>query len=455
MLMLRIIVKILLIVLISGFNLLNISAQTDYSLLIPNPKSILTKEQLVKDKETLNIFHPNAFNSFPETEWDSLIDVVAKELPLVPIKETEKILIRRKLLDRVTYEDPHLRFLAVLGKEGTLKIKMKNIKALPFTFINISDTLLVDKGYDDSLIKGDRILKINDINVIDFLETSYRDRYMSGYALQTYHHFTFSSSYKIKLIRNTRKKEVCVSGLPLTNDFFHKLNGSIEEKIINEQRVGYFRIDNFDYNKYLIKRLGRFIDKVKKKGYKNIIIDLRKNPGGNGDRFDELFSMFTNKTQLPYLKGAKLKISKATYKDYSYTEEDFGRLVDLPDSLIIKTCPLDNSKYKGNINYYILISRNTGSIASSFANIMQYNNIGLLVGEPLAHNALNYGEVITAERDNSFWTISTVENFENTKAVDGILIPDISIPFVASEYIKGGDPVLEKCLKYIDNSTNK
>jgi len=77
------------------------------------------------------------------------------------------------------------------------------------------------------------------------------------------------------------------------------------------------------------------------------------------------------------------------------------------------------------------------------------------VGEPLAHNALNYGEVITAERDNSFWTISTVENFEHTKAKNGILRPDVLIPFVASEYMNGGDPVLEKCLQFINNSSNK
>jgi len=447
--------KILLIVLISRCNFSKSFAQADCSLLIPNPKSLLTKEQLVKDKEALKNYHPNAFNSFSEIKWDSLIEMIAKDLPLEPIRETDKTLIRRKLLDIITYEDPHLRFLPVLGKKGTLKIKMKKIKALPFNVINISDTLIIDESYNKNLIKGDRILSINGININDFLKSSYRDRYMSGYALQTYHHFTFSSFYNIELIRNNKKVDVCVSGAPLTNDFFYKLSGSIQEKIFDEQMTGYFRIDNFDYNQYLVKRLGRFLDKVKKKGYKNVIIDIRKNPGGSGDRFDELFSMFTNKAIIPYQYRVKLKVSKATYKNYSYSKEDFGKLIDLPDSLIVKECPLDVSKYKGDINYYTLISKNTGSIASSFANIMQYNELGLLVGEPLAHNALNYGEVITAERDNSFWAISTVENFEYTKAENGIIKPDISIPFVASKYMNGKDPVLEECLEYIINNTDK
>ena len=148
--------------------------------------------------------------------------------------------------------------------------------------------------------------------------------------------------------------------------------------------------------------------------------------------------------------GVKLKVSKATYKDYFYSVNDFGKLVNLPDSLFVRECPLDSSLYKGDINYFVLVSKNTASMAATFANILQYNNIGLVVGESLAHNALNYGEIITAERDNSFWTISTVENLEYTKAENGILRPDISIPFVAKEYMEGGDPILEKCLEYIN-----
>jgi len=437
------------ILLLSACSSVKITNETDYSILIPNPKSLLTKEQLIKDKEALRNYHPNPFNSFPETEWDSLIEVVAKELPLLPIRETEKTLIRRKLLDRMTYEDPHLRFVPFLGKKEGLKIKVKQVRALPFTLIHISDTLIIDESFHQDLNKGDRILSINGISAHSFLESSYRDRYMLGYTLQTFHHFIFSPTYKINLTRNNKPIEIEIPGFKLNAGNQYLLRGQIEEKIFDDYKTGYFSINEFSFNGYIIKRLSKFIDTVKEKGYSNIVIDIRKNRGGSGDRFDELFSLFTNKEKLPYLSGSKLKVSKATYKDYSYSEEDFCKLVELPDSLIVKECPLDLSKYKGDMNYYTLISKNTGSIASSFANIMQYNDLGKLVGEPLAHNALNYGEVITAERDNSFWTISTVENFEYTKAENGILRPDISIPFVAAEYMKGGDPVLEKLLKMI------
>ncbi|MBN2595518.1 MAG: hypothetical protein JXR82_01895 [Marinifilaceae bacterium] len=269
-------------------------SQSNYSLAIPNPKSLLTKEQLIKDKEALKSYHPNPFNSFPEREWDSLIEVIAKELPLEPIMETEKTLIRRKLLDRITFEDPHLRFIPVLGKTGTLKVKMKKINALPFTLLNISDTLLIDRSFDEKIHSGDRVLSINNIDAVTYLESSYRDRYMSGYALQTFHHFSFTSDYNIKLVRNNQLKEILIKGIPMDNGFFPKLYGDIEEKIIDKNKTGYFSINNFDYNKYLVKCLGRYLDKVKKEGYKNVIIDIRKNPGGSGDHFDELFSLLSN-----------------------------------------------------------------------------------------------------------------------------------------------------------------
>ncbi|NOU62300.1 S41 family peptidase [Marinifilum caeruleilacunae] len=448
--------RILQIILIIAFDYVPIVVfgQTEDILRILNSKSVITKEQLIKDKETLKNYHPNPFNSFPEHEWDSLIEVIAKELPKEPIPESKKTLIRRKLLDRVTYEDPHVRFLPVLGNKKNKNSKVKSIRVLPISLLNISDTLIVDKSFHPDILRGDRILKVNGIEADNFLESSYRDRYMSGYTLQIYHHFNFAPEYNIVLVRNDTQEEVNIHGFPLTNGNLIKFKGDdTEQRIIDKNEIGYCCINNFSYNKYLVKSLDRFIDKLMVKGYKNLIIDIRKNPGGRGDHFDELISMFTNKKKIPYQSGIKLKVSKATYKDYSYTEEDIGKLIDLPDSFVVKECPLDKSKYKGDINYYVLISRQTASMAATFANIMQYNKIGLLVGEPLAHNALNYGEVITAERGNSFWTISTVQNFEYTNAEDGILKPDIEIPFIAREYMNGGDPVLEKCIELINSNT--
>lgn len=127
--------------------------------------------------------------------------------------------------------------------------------------------------------------------------------------------------------------------------------------------------------------------------------------------------------------------------------------MSLPDSMVLKTVPLISELYRGEFDYYVLVSRGTHSQAATFANIFQYNNLGKIVGEPLQKNALKFGEVIrTSFKKSSAVIISTVEYDEYSKAVDGVLVPDISIPYIASEYMQGGDPVLEKLIEIINTN---
>ena len=174
--------------------------------------------------------------------------------------------------------------------------------------------------------------------------------------------------------------------------------------------------------------------------------------------------MLINKPAIDYQKGQKLMVSKATLNDYDFlTEEMIGQVVDIPDSLIIKTLPLDNELFIDGVKYYVMMDEGTASTAASFCNILQYNDAAQLVGEPLMHNALKYGECLDSK---IFWHplrkeikvfkawlgvsgISTTEYDEHTKAVDGYLMPDIPIPYVAEEYMTGRDAMLDKLLEII------
>ena len=48
--------------------------------------------------------------------------------------------------------------------------------------------------------------------------------------------------------------------------------------------------------------------------------------------------------------------------------------------------------------------------------------------------------------------ISTVEFDEYTRAVDGVLMPDIAIPYVARDYLSGRDAMLDKLLEIIESN---
>lgn len=379
------------------------------------------------------------------------IDSVLNSYNQDSITMTELVKLYRGVLDLFTLEDPHFRIYPVFFRNSSNKDAMRKnyhkfIKTLPCNLLQINDSLIVDTSTDRNLQKGDIVLEINGVGNKELLDYTYRDRYIDTYMMMIQNNLMFKNNYHVQLIRNGKPLDLKIAGITLEN--YEK---SLIEELISEKtygNIGYFAINEFDRNSTIIKQLRKLIKEVKALGGKNIIIDLRKNGGGNGEDFDKLLSIFTPKSKIDYLKSAKVRISEKTIPDYGYADS-IGKMVALPDAEIIKEIPLQSKLYMGEMNYYVLISRNTGSMASSFANIMQYHNLGILVGEPMRHNATRYGEVIDGYAPTNYLTYSTMKYDEHTKAVNGVVAPDISIPYIAEEYAKGGDPVLEKLLKII------
>lgn len=320
---------------------------------------------------------------------------------------------------------------------------------LPFNLLQIEDSLLVNKSLSNKILKGDLILSVNGKSAKKILDYTYRDRYINSITMQLQNDMMFYPNYDLELIRNGKNIKTKVSGVSL-NEYRNLLvnTENITSKILG-QDIGYFEIKKFEKNKKIIKKLRKLIEEIRVIGGNSIIIDIRKNGGGSGNDFDKLISIFTPKKEIDYLKDAKILVTEKT----SLENGAIGDVISLPNAKVLKKIPLKPNLYMGKMNYYILMSINTGSIASSFANIMQYNTFGTLVGEPMRYNATKYGDVI--EQNSEFRLIhSTVEYDEYTKAVNGIVKPDISIPFIAEEYAKGGDPILEELIKIIKKKEN-
>ena len=135
------------------------------------------------------------------------------------------------------------------------------------------------------------------------------------------------------------------------------------------------------------------------------------------------------------------------------TEEMLGQIVPLPEEEYVRSFPTDPKMHVGGLRYYVLVGRDTGSIAASFVNMLQYHGAAELAGEPLRHNALKYGEVL----DGGFLmptnlyqgAVSMVRIDECTRAVDGVVQPDIPVPCIAAEYLTGRDGQLDRLLAII------
>ncbi|MDE5708341.1 MAG: hypothetical protein K2I32_02640, partial [Alistipes sp.] len=167
---------------------------------------------------------------------------------------------------------------------------------------------------------------------------------------------------------------------------------------------------------------------------------------------------FIDKPVVDYCTGQRVKVSKESMRYYDFlTEEQLGQVVELPETEYVRSFETNPKMYVGGMHYYVLVSHDTGSIAASFVNMLQYHGAAQLVGEPLRHNALKYGEVL----DGGWFvpvqlaesSVSMVEIDECTRRDDGYVVPDIAIPYVAAEYLTGCDAVLEKLLETIKGAS--
>ena len=441
---------LLTVILFASCQSIKITESTDYSTYLRNDKLIITKDSLLKTKEIIKKYHPNPFNSISETDFDAHIKQVAKSFPSDPISETEYLYQHRKAFDTLTYGDPHFLILPQLRRYPEYKLKGKHIKVWPFKMICINDSLIVSESLNPQLQKGDLLLSINNRSTKEIVKYTYHHRFMEATFTQAQNHFCFAPNYNIEFLRKGNKYKIKVAGVPLHK--YHFKGEYFPEKIYDAYQTGYFGIHNFNNNKYMIKKLSKYIKKLQAKGYQNLVIDIRKNPGGRGDRFDELISLFCDKDTIDYQSECRVKVSKTTL-DYGFPEDSLGKVCSIPESELIRKCPLQPENYPGKMNVYVLVSKFTASTASTFANIIQYNKLGTLVGEPLAHNALRYGEITTAKLSHSLMVLSTMEMDEYSNQINGIIQPEILIPYKADEYMNGGDPILKHTLEHIKSTS--
>ena len=408
--------------------------------------------------------HPNLIESLSLEEKVSLLEEVnqrRRDFGRDTLTSADQFYIWKPYTDRLHYEDPHHRMIPAYTTIDK-KFKQKDVKALSFSYLLINDTLIVDRSLDPQFKRGDMVLSINDIPVSKYLDYTYRDRYGNAYILNHCYNSNFAPKYSVDILRNNKAATIITEGGGLFDVESELTQGDdYEVQLFKNAKCGYIAIAEFPSdNSYLIKKVHNGIKDLKEHGYTNVILDLRKNPGGSGDAFDKLMSIFINKPTVKYLKGAKIRASVATIDSYDFlTKEMDGTVIDMPEGEYIKEFKTHPKMYIDGMTYYILVSRNTGSMAASFVNILQYNDAATLVGEPLAHNALKYGEVTGPWRlfEDSRLVVdfSSTKIDEYTEAVDGVLMPDIYIPYVAKDYLTGEDSMLEKLLEYISSTNAK
>lgn len=414
--------------------------------------------------------HPGLDSLFTPAEEELIlaeINARCDSLGKDSLLTTELFWVLRPFFDRLHHEDPHYRIsmppygdYRVLSKRDRRRIPRK-LRMPAFSMLQINDTLLIDRSLDPAFRRGDRVKAINGVPAEEYLRYGYDDRYQMPVSLMgRYHYSQVVDRFRIDLERGGEALTVETDGAPgMRTAFDLDLAESTDNNIRTypDAGCGYLAIPQFfPVNSRLIRIVRRAILDFKRQGLTHVVLDLRRNTGGNGDAFDELLSIFIDKPVVEYCTGQWVKASKPAMKYYDFLCDSLlGQVVPLPEGEYVRSFPTIREMYVPGMRYYVLVSHDTSSIAASFVNMLQYHGAAEVAGEPLRHNALKYGEELDGSwiiPTNLFESsISMVRIDECTRAEDGILRPDIPIPYVAAEHLSGRDAVLDRLLEIIRN----
>ncbi|MFC1635028.1 S41 family peptidase [Planctomycetota bacterium] len=138
----------------------------------------------------------------------------------------------------------------------------------------------------------------------------------------------------------------------------------------------------------------------------NLIIDIRKNPGGSSSLGDELLKYLTDKPFRQF-ESVQIKMSRQLCKAHpglrkSYPRAKMGSMVTMEGGF--KQADNRPLRFKGRV--FLLIGPKSASSSVSFASAMKHFHIGTLIGQETIDTPVNYGDIIYEKLPHSGLTFA-------------------------------------------------
>ena len=345
---------------------------------------------------------------------------------------------------------------------GDFKIFLSNIdnKAI-ITKVNKSKKAILPIGTEIIKVNGIATKKYINENVKPYISSSTEhvlNDWSVIYMLQGYNGTTFNLELKlpnkqIKFLKLTHKKSEEIELYPKENkDLF-------QFKWLNKD-IAYIALNSF--SSWDIMDL--FSDKLPKiRKAKKLVIDLRKNGGGDGSIGREIFKYLTNDTIL-YGSKSQSKLHIPTYKAWgkwtkakdtinnAWKRQEFltyhdQYYYDFPYQPY-STANLNISRIE--IPTAILIGHNTASAAEDFLIYADNQENMIKIGKPTFGST---GQPFIFELPNggTARVCTKKDTYPDGREFVGYGIkPDIEIKTTLSDYMENKDPVLEKAIEYLN-----
>jgi hypothetical protein len=226
-------------------------------------------------------------------------------------------------------------------------------------------------------------------------------------------------------------------------------------RYVREHDVGIIEFNLFHDMQKFQEFLRQTFTEIRDHNVSNLIIDIRKNPGGSSSLGDELLKYLTDKPFRQF-ESVQIKLSRQLYKVHphfkrSYLHAKIGSTVTTEGGF--KQAEDHPLQFEGRV--FLLIGPKSASSSVSFASAIKHFHIGTLVGRETVDTPVNYGDIIYEKLPNSGLTLAVAcKRFvcAGGKADGRGLMPHYEVRQKPEDTANGIDTVLEFTLDLIKNS---
>lgn len=290
------------------------------------------------------------------------------------------------------------------------------------------------------LEEGCEILKIDDMDVIDYVNT-YKRPYTSSstpqwldYAPCNEFELTKDMGSKVSkiLFRNLKGKTFTIVS-HRNIDWDIDSTSSIFDYNVLKENIGILKINTFMGNDF-IREFDHIYPEIEKTNA--LIIDLRGNMGGNSNFADYI---------IRHLSTSPVKIGQWSSRMYIAAHGSWG----YPQEWYMET-PHDLHPVKNKTIYtkpvVVLVNATTFSSAENFCVAFRSMNKGKIIGTPTGGSTGN--PIMIHLGSGIFAKICTKNEWDaaGNKFIGIGIIPDMEVEETADVYLKGRDVVVEKAL---------
>ncbi len=381
----------------------------------------------------LRAIHPNPFFDLQEDRFNLMLNQVIDELNnkdgLIQCDEFYRLL--NPVISSLN--DAHTKLYIPYKNWKQVKVLPLNVD-LKFDNNLTECSAIVNEVFRNHmhLKKGDEILSINGLAVVDILKKIAQNKYGKNYNMRLaridfryfpgdlYKVFGFRDKFNVTY-RNSNGEvhDVLIKGIRNTSfvkrvytppfvDKNHLDTIYVSEKngflgALKNKNIAYLYYDQFGGHIDSVL-FNKSFDKINTLGFDRLIIDLRHNWGGSTNSYQHILS-YLMQDSVQVFSSLDYKFSCEFYErkffgiDFTYPDDsDLGKIVRI-DKKFLKEKLAAKSKFKGEL--YCLCDAGTFSTASSFCAIIKDYELGKLVGEATGGMASSYGNYIDVKLPNS------------------------------------------------------